>query len=495
MSTNTAITYEILNHKNPIYDENIADWILYKDSRSGKGGFKDGGYLQPHPRESEIAKGQAQSKFDHRKANSTYMNLIKPILTKAVGYIFRQPILRSGSDKYMKWLETCGGTKAGNPISITDIMQEVALEGFTFSVVYTVLDTTVGPTQEGANRAEVNSETFPPYLTNYTPIDLWDFSESQEGDLAEAKFHVKRVTSDVMKGESTEEDWFYIWQEEVGHVYKVTKSEDGKEDWIVTPVITDQEHGHKNGPPIAITDFNFSLTPYETTPFLDSISQLSVDLYNMRSEARAYYRNVLAFPLLLFPTPSPDMAKEYLKIGARDILFYPEDATNKPEILGGDVKILEQYRTDIKELIVHMGILASQRLMQQISEQPRSGESLKQDFGETQSFLAHVAQRCERSEIQFAALWEEATKEEANYEVKYPRSFDIDTITADIDTLFATLESSVIEGIKDEAQRQIIKRISGGDLAKERELEKLLEAKKPEEIPLTAKDKKLKDEA
>ena len=76
------------------YDKTGYDFL--EDAYSGGGGFKDGRYLIPHPRED-------YEKLLNRKELAYYSNFVKPVVDSLTNPIFRKPIARDweGQSHYL----------------------------------------------------------------------------------------------------------------------------------------------------------------------------------------------------------------------------------------------------------------------------------------------------------------------------------------------------------------------------------------------------------
>ena len=93
----------ILKLQHPAYKANQRTWSILLDAFEGQGGFLDGGYLWPYPREENSA-------FIERQQMARYHNYLEALVDLYVRFMFTQGVNRkSGSEDYNAWIEDVDG--------------------------------------------------------------------------------------------------------------------------------------------------------------------------------------------------------------------------------------------------------------------------------------------------------------------------------------------------------------------------------------------------
>lgn len=142
------------------YDAHHLAWQILLDGFEGSGGFLDGNYLWPYPREDE-------PQFRERKAAARYHNYLESLVDMYVRYVFGAGIKRTSKDPaFNQWLEDVDG--AGAPM--TELMKRfaaMALNGGHAGVL-------VDKTQEeptGPRLADEQAQVFCTVFPNVSVVD------------------------------------------------------------------------------------------------------------------------------------------------------------------------------------------------------------------------------------------------------------------------------------------------------------------------------------
>ncbi len=92
-----------LKQAHPDYSANKPSWVVQLDAFEGRGGFLDGSYLWPFPRESE-------DDFRRRTSTARYHNYIETLVDLYVRFMFTQGVKRdSGNAEYNEWVNDVDG--------------------------------------------------------------------------------------------------------------------------------------------------------------------------------------------------------------------------------------------------------------------------------------------------------------------------------------------------------------------------------------------------
>lgn len=98
------------------YESHSTSWIVQLDAFEGDGGFLNGGYLWPYPREN-------QPEFDRRREMARYHNYLEALVDLYARYLFTQGVKRtSKSQDYLAWCEDVDG----NGTTLTDLLRRLS---------------------------------------------------------------------------------------------------------------------------------------------------------------------------------------------------------------------------------------------------------------------------------------------------------------------------------------------------------------------------------
>lgn len=130
----------ILQAQHPNYSTHVVTWQVLLDAFEGEGGFLDGSYLWPYPRESE-------EDFRKRRTMARYHNYLETLVDLYVRFMFTQGVNRtSKNEQYNAWLEDVDG--AGTPMN--DFLKQFAAMSLVNGHAGALLDKTAdlpeGPT-------------------------------------------------------------------------------------------------------------------------------------------------------------------------------------------------------------------------------------------------------------------------------------------------------------------------------------------------------------
>ena len=138
------------------------------DSYTGGGGYADGEYLVPYPRETE-------EKLAARRRLLYYPNYVRLITKTHHGYCWkRPPDRRYGTGTYELFCRDADGRGT----KIDKVMARAQLLSWILGTVFIVVDK---PQEMATNRAEEIEQRLYPYVVLRTPLDLADFHLGPRG--------------------------------------------------------------------------------------------------------------------------------------------------------------------------------------------------------------------------------------------------------------------------------------------------------------------------
>ena len=130
------------------------------DAYKGEGGFRDGSYLIPHPRESK-------EKLEKRKELATYPNYVKKVVDSYLSHLFKKSPIRSiETQEYQEFIQDVD--KQGTYID--DFMRRRFKLAMITGTIYIIVDK---PSGKAKTKLEEKKLGLRPYLAVRTPSQLY----------------------------------------------------------------------------------------------------------------------------------------------------------------------------------------------------------------------------------------------------------------------------------------------------------------------------------
>lgn len=151
----------ILAREHPEYQANKASWNVLIDAFEGQGGFLDGSYLWPYPRESD-------TEFNKRQVMARYHNYVESLVDLYVRFIFTHGVNRtSQNEEFNTWLTDVDG--AGTKIE--DFLRALAAMSLVTGHAGALIDKTqeeaAGPTRAEERARPVASIFTAPHILDW----------------------------------------------------------------------------------------------------------------------------------------------------------------------------------------------------------------------------------------------------------------------------------------------------------------------------------------
>jgi hypothetical protein len=153
----------IIGRLHPAYAENVDSWRVQQDAFEGRGGFLDGDYLWPYPRE-------AAEDFASRRSMARYHNYLETLVDLYVRFIFTSGVSRSSNNQeFNEWQENVDGAGTKYNELLKRYASAALVNGHSGLLIDKTQDEASGPTKAD-ERARVIASIF----TAPTIID-WRF--------------------------------------------------------------------------------------------------------------------------------------------------------------------------------------------------------------------------------------------------------------------------------------------------------------------------------
>lgn len=446
----------------PQHTEWKASWLTAKDVYEGAGGFQDPTrpYLVPHPREwldhSIVTAATSEQpasvipnpnprnpspKLVMRRKLARYENVAATILDTVTGALFTEPPTRTASEtaKLAPWWNTnCDGL--GTPLSA--FMQDAWVTAAVFGHAVLVLDKAP---QEAATQADQQL----PRLSRYTPLDLIDWLEDDNGKVTAVKL-LEAAPRTSFEDRITSTDY---------RVRVITETEWTLFDAAGKPLET-AAHGFETLPVVWLYGKRRVLTPHIGKSVMGD-PFLFIDLYNLVSEVRELLRNqtfaILNVPIGKEGSVSAEQALLGQQTGTNNVMF----SSNAAQYISPDSGNVEAYHEHIDRL---------GRMIYRLAAVPWDGDSRDAESAESRqikrgdmdaTLRKYVAelQRADDAVVDlayramFGASWEKQKKADA-VACSYSQRFD----TPDMEAVAARAAEAIALDLGPTATKEIKKR-------------------------------------
>lgn len=392
----------LATYQHPLYVSYLPIWTKLAHVREGSGGFLDGTYLIPHPREwqdyaADVPRTPTK-KLKARRTLATYENLAARIIDAKKAALFREPPTRRvgsrspAKDAPPHPLETWWGNVDGRGTSMDDFLGLAWDAAATFGHVFIYMDRESIADAPGVfTQADVPK----PYLRLYTPLDVIDWNEDDRGELTAVKLLEAVPRADLAAPVETTEQRYRIVDATTWTLYDKT----GK-------LIQTGQHGLGTIPVVRLFAQRRPLTPGIGQSVLDSPTHF-INLYNLESELRELLRNQ-TFSILNVPLGTgPDaMRVEDAKAlmgqstGTEDVLFSGAAAG----FISADAANVAAYQTEIERVQRLVYRLAAIQWESDSKDAEAEG-SLKLKREDMNQILAAYADELAIADAAVAALW------------------------------------------------------------------------------------------
>jgi len=412
-------------YQHPAYQVWAPIWRKLADAYEGTGGFADGGYLVPHPREwidhAATYPKVPTKKLTERRTLARYENWARRIVKTFADALFRQMPTRQvggkadGDTPLEEWWEDVDGYGT----NIDDFWPQTWRAAGVFGHVFLLFD-------RAPSEASVDGEVLTaadagaPIVRVYTPLDATDWIDDH-GHLKAIKFleAAPRVAldqaplvTDIRVRYVTETEW--VLYDQRGEV------------------LDRGEHKLGELPVVVLYADRRTLTQVVGASLLGD-PQLFIDFYNLISENRELLRKQ-TFGLLnvpLGPDGSVETAKTLLGdgTGTDNVLFSSLPA----QFLSPAAENSAAYRFERQDLLRAIFRLAGLQWEADSRDAEATG-SLKIKREDMSTALAGYADNLESADYAITKLWYRATKgedsgdtafETDDVQIRYPDTFDV----------------------------------------------------------------------
>jgi len=390
----------------------LTDHKFLSDAYYGKGGFKDGFYLIPHPRETP-------EKYARRKALAYYLNYVAPVVNSHVNPVFRKEPEREWKENqlfstFMEDADTLG-------TSFTRFMKRAALIAKLQAVAFIVIDNV---SDQPGNMADVLQQRALPYAYIVQRNHVIDYKANKAGRLIEISY---KVESEISLTAVTTDTWTWTTTTWSCQYSDGTKKE-GTHSLKRLPIVPLYSRPMEPGKVLPQSEFY-------------NIAKTNQRLYNLCSEIDEIIRNQ-AFNILTYPLPEGETEIKEIVVSTENVLGYDGTLSNKPGYISIETGPLEQLRAERKDLVEEIYRMAELSHVTGV-ETKESGVAKQWDFEQANQVLSDFALNCEETERDIARVFELWTNTKIDLSCKYSDDFGIVDVSAALDEVGKALDLQI----------------------------------------------------
>jgi hypothetical protein len=423
-----------IQYTHPDYDNNKDRWEFYLRSYMGGEDYKNGGYLTKYINEDKDS-------YARRIDLTPIDNHCKNIVHIYSSFLWRIPPVRQFNSiaedqvlaQFIKDSDLDGK-------GFDAFMREAQVWSSVYGHVWLMVDK---PASNAGTKAEEISQEIRPYVTMFTPENVFDWKWTRTASGRYALTYLKVRESVDKIDDTTTEAYFRIWTETEIESWHCVNDRETKIDTVPNPL---------------------GRIPAVYLPAQRSVIRgIGIsDLSDAASMQRAIYQELSEIEQLIRISNHPTLVKTFgtdASAGAGAIINMPDDmdANMKPYQMQPSGSNLDAVRASINDKVEainrmsHMGAVRGTQAMTQ------SGVAMQTEFQMLNAKLSEKADILELAEEQlwgFYCMWQQQT---SDVEVFYPNSFDL----RDYDKELTFLQSMRASGVKSTTlMQQIDKQIA-----------------------------------
>lgn len=401
MSTELKKVYE-----SACYDGVLVNkYELLDNAYRASGGFEDGSYLVPHPREQS-------AKYIRRRNLAYYINYVKPVVDSHVNPIFKnKPIRQNLSSTYEQFINDVDG----NGTTLTRFMKKAAIRAKLHGVEFIVID--MEQIEEGSivTEKDIIDQRLYPYLYLISPAQVNNWALDKFGRLIYFSY---TITNNLI-GED-------------GNIRSVGETYIWTNDFCYRQVAGEEKQKYPNPlGMIPIVPLYGAINDSDTLiPQSDvyAIARTNYALYNACSEERERARSQ-AFSLLTFPIADDDdyeNGDEPLQYGTADMILYRANGASKPDFITPPTDSTDILLAEINFMIKEIYRMANMQFAIEGSKYNISGIVKEWENQQLFQTISELAQGLQEAEYKIAKIFSKYMSEPMdNISVTYNNQYGI----------------------------------------------------------------------
>lgn len=426
-----------LDNRHPEYNSLEPDWSFWSQSYNGGEEYAQAGHLFKHPRESKKA-------YEERLKRADRNNFTRQVQDLIVQYLYKEKPTRK-NEKASESILRFWNNVDGKGTKIDDFMRQLATKVGLFGTYYVVIDK---PQGIATTKAEQEALGLFPYAYTVSPVDVLDVVfNGRTGEIEQimiretTRGEVSILDERESNGLKTQ---YRVWLKTPEGV-KWMLYEKGQEE--KPSLIREGNIGLKQ---IPIRKITRGASTYGGMSVVGDIATLDRAIYNYNSCCdQIIYDQTFSTLTLEYDGQMVDFFENWeIVVGTKSALPYPRGG-NPPAYISPDasqgefiLKRIDQKVTQIYQVQNLQDTMGNSQQGQ--PQKAQSGVAKGWDFEKLNAGLCEYGNVMEQAEEAMALLvnlWEGETKPIEEDLIDYPESFDIKSLTDELNEFNLLTES------------------------------------------------------
>lgn len=433
-----------LSKAHPDYTSHLEAWQILLDAFEGSGGFLDGGYLWPYPREE-------QAQFDERRRMARYHNYLETLIEIYARQVFTESVKRTSKDPvYDLWTESAGGPG----IPLTAVMKRACAMGLVGGHAGMLVDKTQEmPT--GPRRAD---ELAVPFVTVFPNVSITDWRFERERLVGVKLLEAPPPTPIVAPDTEPVDQQLLVWDTEGWARF------DAKGEFVGGAITATLGMV----PLVLLRPKASHISPMLGRPLIGNANIIRA-LYNRSSEEDEVLR-AQAFSVLVVSVEAEADAEAVRAslgntIGAAKAIVVKGAADYKTP----SMEVPAAVRNNISFLVTEMYRSAHVRFRRSDSLAVEAADAIRLQHIELNEALQGLAQELQRAEREIARAyyaWTEPTEdaaqaafERADPRTEYPDQFFIAELQADLEAWAFAIQMDLGDTFTKRIKKRAVRRV------------------------------------
>lgn len=401
----------------------VNSYLFIEQAFYGKEGFKDGTYLNPHHREMF---------YNKRRRAAHYANYVNPVITAMYKAVFADPVTRDQENERFKLFEKdC----TSHGVNLNDFVKLVVKYTRMHGMVLIVVDNKI-------QNVELRKDALDLGLNPYCYIKK-AYEINEDGTWFDDNGKLTAIMyfdhSEVEKEKTI--SYYRQWTPTESILYKEKENTNDSPAFADKYEVYDSQVNELGEIPCYLMYEEPLDDPKKL--FADTLryplAKINATVFNQDSEIREVERNQ-GFGILTIPEDGNESKDK--TIGTGNYLGYPMDSRHAPEMINVEPDLITSLANQRQRTMEALITIAEQSGVQGInkSNDAKSGLAYAFEFFAYESTLKDSSVLAMKAETNILLLFNKWTKENVEYDIKYPVNFKPNQTAEKYEQLTETME-------------------------------------------------------
>lgn len=412
-AVSSTVKFNVAARRHPVYFANEKQWQFFQLSYDGGKNYVTApGNLKKHPFEKPLF-------YDQRLERAYFYNYCAPIVDGIVNHLFKGGVMRKGAESLQDFYANVNGEED----DIGSFMRAAATGACTYGKINVLIDMPkMAPEEQQAvedgRATRVLDRGKTPRLYLYSPLQLLDWSKSEDGWNWVLLTHIER-TADDPNISATQKPIYQLWNRQAWTKYNIEGA-----------ILDKGEHGLGIVPFVQMSNIGVDRNSCGKSTIKD-IALINNAIFNWCSLLdEILYRQT--FSQLV----AEGTANEYdaTIISTAGAFTYPL-GRRPPAFISPDASQAELLMKQIEASVKELYRIANIKIGDDKNRNYKTVIENEYDFESFNSVLKNMARACEKFETDIHRVLAAWLKNDTlrDVEIQYPAEFDITSLSQDVE--------------------------------------------------------------